>query len=430
MNSGDHKYLIFHGRFQPLHMGHFHVLKHAIENNSEKIIIGVINPDPHEIWQSDDPKFQRFHPDLNPLSYWERLLCIKAMIQEYGFNHRIFSITPLPRPSINSEKCSRFVPINEARFLLSIRYGDEIEEWKRTTYEEQGLVTSVIYDSDLDVDVSPISAGLIRDLMVAGFDDWRSLVPSSTLSILLNPAVYAKMTAGKDQSDALYRLKKTMLITPYKDWYKNNIPSVYRLTKNNGKNMKSGKSTGLKPADVGGAIMASVCGVFPFLQGFLRLYDQKQQQNTEANLLEAIKDQHDQTVSDIKEAILKHNPYGFYEGTSFVDELAVSLQSYIKGNSFSFNTTRNREEYINALVDAYDMNIDDLWILVRDYGFDPSRIKGTTARSKIRNFMQLLSHHPRDEIKGIIGAIRNEYPSTPIFDEAYRLLVNMERNTN
>ena len=65
----DDEVIIFHGRFQPFHIGHEWILRYLIENTSNRIVIGIVNPDPWDISSGDDPSFHRFSPNRNPLTF-------------------------------------------------------------------------------------------------------------------------------------------------------------------------------------------------------------------------------------------------------------------------------------------------------------------------------------------------------------------------
>ncbi|MCK4790121.1 MAG: hypothetical protein KAV87_40660 [Desulfobacteraceae bacterium] len=69
----------------------------------------------------------------------------------------------------------------------------------------------------------------------------------------------------------------------------------------------------------------------------------------------------------------------------------------------------------------YSTNLDDLWILVEDYGFDPSYVKGKTTRAQLRSFMQTLGTLKTKTIVSVLGAIHKEHPGITVFKNVYVL---------
>ena len=73
---------VIHGRFQILHNDHLTYLL-AGKQRCHHLVIGITNPDPvHTSEESADP--DRGRPDANPLTYYERLVMIRAALVEAG----------------------------------------------------------------------------------------------------------------------------------------------------------------------------------------------------------------------------------------------------------------------------------------------------------------------------------------------------------
>ena len=75
--------IIFHGRFQPFHLGHEIGLRYLLENYDKPVVVGIINPDPGYVLEGDDANWIRFSPERNPFSYWERYNFIYSSIKKF-----------------------------------------------------------------------------------------------------------------------------------------------------------------------------------------------------------------------------------------------------------------------------------------------------------------------------------------------------------
>jgi len=429
MESND--YIIFHGRFQPYHIGHDSILNYLANNYEEEIIIGIINPDPLAVWEGDDKEFPRFRPELNPLSYWDRYSCITSVLKNTPTNEKVYGIIPLPRPSVNKFQCERFIPLNQSKLVITLRYGDETEQWKREMYEKQGIKTLVIYDKDLPLEVGPLSATLIRDLMVLNDETWKRLVPVSTHSYLSQKEIISKFTKNVNHQDALCRITELAEISPYRAWCKEFL-SNYLAKDRKMNNMEKSKKV-----DILGAVAESVFGVFPIFKGLLRLRDDKLDMEKQEELLNAIKKQGDVTVMKVENIIkekfldeikLLRNPsmrkiYSFALSNIDTNLHSSSINRFIEKDPDLDDWRKNLsdESYYHELVNLYDTNVEDLWILVKDYGFEPSKIKGSTPRAKIRNFLQQLASIQGEKVLSILGAIYREHRDITVFEQTYRI---------
>lgn len=176
--------LIFGGRFQPLHLGHLSVINSIQSEYDRDIIIGIVNPDPKEILAGDGEDWVRFAPSMNPLNYWERLVLFQRALKDTGIYQNITAIVPLPRPSINHEKANRFLPHGPKDFVLTERWGDEIESWKERKYRENGYGIVKVNPSRFSKTSQISSGSLIRNLIALDDSRWSILVPKVTISYL------------------------------------------------------------------------------------------------------------------------------------------------------------------------------------------------------------------------------------------------------
>lgn len=177
---------VFAGRFQPPHLGHIAAIRDVHEEYNCKIIVGIVNPDPHEIMKGDGQNWPRFSSDKNPLTYWERLKLFRLALADENMEDAVEAIIPLPRPSINHEKANRFLPHGQVNFILVNRWKDEIEEFKERAYRDNGYGIVKVEQNELPT-LSQIASGtLIRNLVTIDDSRWGILVPNSEIEYLLD----------------------------------------------------------------------------------------------------------------------------------------------------------------------------------------------------------------------------------------------------
>ncbi len=165
---------VIHGRFQILHNDH---LKYLLAGKAKcnHLVVGITNPDPYLTNKVDvDP--ERSQALANPLTYYQRLVLVREVLQEAGIGLEEMTITPLPitRP----ELFKHYVPM-EALFFMSI-----YDAWGRQKLEQfrsMGLSTHVLWE------VSPeekgISASEVREAMIRD-ELWEHLVPGASARLL------------------------------------------------------------------------------------------------------------------------------------------------------------------------------------------------------------------------------------------------------
>jgi len=86
--------LVFTGRFQPFHLGHLEMVRHAL-GLAEKVLIGVTNPDEAQR-VAHAASAHRHLSASNPYSYQQRLQLIEAALQADGIAHDRYGIVPFP----------------------------------------------------------------------------------------------------------------------------------------------------------------------------------------------------------------------------------------------------------------------------------------------------------------------------------------------
>lgn len=161
---------VIHGRFQVLHTDHLRYLL-AGKALCRHLVVGVTNPDPS---LSADVKMDRMRssPLANPLTYYERLVIIRDVMQEAGLASS--EITVVPLPITHPQLYRHYVPL-DAVFLLSI-----YDDWGRRKLEQfQGLKLKTHVLWEVSPDQKGLSASEVRQAMIDG-RSWEHLVPSAT----------------------------------------------------------------------------------------------------------------------------------------------------------------------------------------------------------------------------------------------------------
>ena len=99
---------VIHGRFQVLHNDHMKYLL-AGKERCKHLIIGICNPE-IDLTKYTSSNPHRSKRSSNPLTYFERMECIKYSMIEAGVNQEEFDIVPFP---INfPEKIYNYAPKN------------------------------------------------------------------------------------------------------------------------------------------------------------------------------------------------------------------------------------------------------------------------------------------------------------------------------
>jgi len=165
---------VIHGRFQVLHNDHLRYLL-AGKARCRHLVVGITNPDPSlTLEDSTDPR--RHLPHVNPLTYYERYLMVRAVLAEAGVSDRDLSVVPFP---INlPEYYNSYVPL-DATFFLTIY--DEWGRRKKKMFESIGLKVEILWER------SPQEKGLsgeeIRERMARG-EAWEHMVPPGSQRLM------------------------------------------------------------------------------------------------------------------------------------------------------------------------------------------------------------------------------------------------------
>jgi nicotinamide-nucleotide adenylyltransferase len=165
---------VIHGRFQVLHNDHLRYLL-AGKARCSHLVVGITNPDP-SLTVEDPADPQRHLPHVNPLTYYERYLMVRAVLAEAGLSDRDLSVVPFP---INlPERYRSYIPL-DATFFLTIY--DEWGRRKKQMFESMGLEVEILWER------SPQEKGLsgaeIRERMASG-EAWEHMVPPAAQRLM------------------------------------------------------------------------------------------------------------------------------------------------------------------------------------------------------------------------------------------------------
>jgi nicotinamide-nucleotide adenylyltransferase len=165
---------VIHGRFQVLHNDHLDYLLSGMVL-CRHLVVGITNPDPVLTRdESVDPK--RSSPDANPLTYFERYVMVRAVLEEAGIEASRFSVVPFP---INRPELYKYYVPLDALFFLSI-----YDDWGRRKLEylqSLGLATHVL--RQVSPDRKGLSATDIRSRMARN-QPWEELVPPAVARLM------------------------------------------------------------------------------------------------------------------------------------------------------------------------------------------------------------------------------------------------------
>lgn len=159
---------VIHGRFQLLHNDHMKYLL-AGKERCEHLIIGICNPEV-DLTKYTDANPHRSKKSSNPLTYFERMECIKYYMIEAGVKQEEFDIVPFP---INfPDKIFNYTPLY-AKYYMTI-YDEWGEEKLKSLQNDLKLDVEVLWRVTLEN--KGISASDVRKCIQEG-KEWKQFVP-------------------------------------------------------------------------------------------------------------------------------------------------------------------------------------------------------------------------------------------------------------
>lgn len=155
---------LFLGRFQPFHLGHLQVIKHALKEHTDlTIVIGSTE--------------ENFLP-TDPLTVSERIQILEAALQEAKINRAKYRIIPVPNIN-NYALWPRHVELNVPPFT-TIYTGSDIVESLFQTYNQTLKKPYKIIKVSKELN---ICATTIREKMLNN-QPWEKLTTKATTKLL------------------------------------------------------------------------------------------------------------------------------------------------------------------------------------------------------------------------------------------------------
>lgn len=161
------------GRFQPFHVDHLALVRHALER-FDRLCVAITNPDQRS--QRAEPSSSHRHLETsNPFTYRERSRAITAALRRAEVPAERFDVVPFPldAPSV----LASYVPPDA---IQVVRIFSEWERDKSDTLEGYGYTVLRLQGSIED----RVSASDIRSAIAEG-RPWQHLVPPGIAEVLL-----------------------------------------------------------------------------------------------------------------------------------------------------------------------------------------------------------------------------------------------------
>jgi cytidyltransferase-like protein len=165
-----------HGRFQPFHNGHLEYLQAALAM-CEHLYLGITQFRRRRLVQviGEPTALHRASPESNPLTYFERVIIMQAVLEEQGVTRDRYTIMPFPLEE--PEDLPDFLPISVPVFTTVY---DAWNERKISELSESGYTVHTLWTRN----EKAIAGHRIRQMMVNGDPAWKRMVPSSTVEHL------------------------------------------------------------------------------------------------------------------------------------------------------------------------------------------------------------------------------------------------------
>jgi cytidyltransferase-like protein len=177
-------YGYFHGRFQPFHLGHLHLIKTALQEVNE-LIIGISNPFRQPAKSEKYIKLDKKasislsdarNPGNNPWPMWARCLMIREGLrsEDVDLSRIIFM------PNLLNTGISEFETVLPKEMVQIYLFGKDDHNKRR---EEEYIKDGYKLKSVPPVDSAVVSATEVRE-RIRKNGDWESLVPIGTAQVI------------------------------------------------------------------------------------------------------------------------------------------------------------------------------------------------------------------------------------------------------
>ena len=163
-----------HGRFQPFHNDHLEYILEA-KKRCKFLWIGITK---HDLIEQNKylNSSHRNGAYSNPYKYGDRVRMIRASLLSNGVEQDEFEFTPFPIDTPDLMK--NFLPTS-VHCYTTIR-----EKWNITKInilKELGYTVEVLWE---DYSPKKVSGSVIRELIMAGNDQWEAFVPAPVRKII------------------------------------------------------------------------------------------------------------------------------------------------------------------------------------------------------------------------------------------------------
>lgn len=155
-----------HGRFQPLHTGHFDYLLSALDR-ALTVIIGITNPFGAQGHQVDPTDDHRHLASSNPLTYFERVELITCAIAR--FDSELLARVRIVPFDLTASDWTEAIPKWAVQIVTAHEPWD-LEKARR--FAAAGYHVDYLPLSD-----DRVTATAVRESLHARDDSWRKLVP-------------------------------------------------------------------------------------------------------------------------------------------------------------------------------------------------------------------------------------------------------------
>jgi nicotinamide-nucleotide adenylyltransferase len=179
---------VIHGRFQVLHNDHLAYLLAGMAL-CRHLVVGITNPDPL-LTRDDSADRKRSSPAANPLTYFERYVMVRAVLEEAGIGAARFSVVPFP---INMPELYQYYVPLDALFFLSIY--DQWGKRKLDYFRSLGLSTCVL--REVPESQKGLSGTDIRRRMALD-EPWEELVPPATAQLMKKWAIPGRLRGSQN----------------------------------------------------------------------------------------------------------------------------------------------------------------------------------------------------------------------------------------
>ena len=158
------------------------------------MIIGICNPEV-DLTKYTEANPHRSKRSSNPLTYYERMECIKYSMIETGVKQEEFDIVPFP---INfPEKIYNYAPLLNAKYYMTI-YDEWGEKKLKTLRDDLKLNVEVLWKVKLEE--KGISSSDIRKCIQEG-KEWKQFVPNFVYNYIIDNNLDKRIKSFLDEEN-------------------------------------------------------------------------------------------------------------------------------------------------------------------------------------------------------------------------------------